>query len=246
MSTVSLPTGALRAAPSRVEQVADEVRRWAQAAAAGDRLGTKDDLRRRCGVAAGTVNEAVRLLVSEGWIELRRGPGGGIFVGRPSPIERLSVTLLSLDDEGASVAEAYQVRAQLDELLVQHAVLHATAEHHVTLHEQVAEMTAAYEVDDRARFAQANWTIHDVICEASPNTLLRTIYRSLLAIIEAHVGVRSAPRTPTPREARERFAARVQVHAQLVEAISRRDAAAASAAIRQHNDELWVGGSEPA
>src|SRR3954464_16025563 len=50
----------------------------------GERLGTKDDLRQRFGVAVATVNEAVRLLEMRGLIEARPGPGGGAFVANSS------------------------------------------------------------------------------------------------------------------------------------------------------------------
>src|ERR671927_349812 len=50
----------------------------------GDRVGTKDDLRQRFGVAVATVNEAVRLLETRGLIEARPGPGGGVFVAASS------------------------------------------------------------------------------------------------------------------------------------------------------------------
>src|SRR3954469_6790799 len=52
--------------------------------APGERLGTKDDLRQRFGVAVATVNEAVRLLEMRGLIEARPGPGGGVFVATSS------------------------------------------------------------------------------------------------------------------------------------------------------------------
>src|SRR4051794_41433642 len=52
--------------------------------APGARIGTKDDLRHRFGVAVATVNEAVRLLETRGLIEARPGPGGGAFVAASS------------------------------------------------------------------------------------------------------------------------------------------------------------------
>src|SRR4051812_50210147 len=52
--------------------------------APGERLGTKDDLRQRFGVAVATVNEAVRLLEMRGLIEARPGPRGGGFVANSS------------------------------------------------------------------------------------------------------------------------------------------------------------------
>ena len=57
----------LSARVSRAELVARELEREiAGGLAPGERLGTKDDLRQRFGVAVATVNEAVRLLETRG------------------------------------------------------------------------------------------------------------------------------------------------------------------------------------
>src|SRR5687767_13449581 len=62
--------------------------------AVGERLGTKEDLRRRYNVAAGTLNEAIRLLQIRGLVEARPGPGGGLFAAAPSAKARLSHLVL--------------------------------------------------------------------------------------------------------------------------------------------------------
>ncbi|HEY3718019.1 MAG TPA: FCD domain-containing protein [Jatrophihabitantaceae bacterium] len=49
------------------------------AAPPGSRLGSKDDLRVRCGVSVGTFDEAVRLVQARGLVAMRPGPGGGLF-----------------------------------------------------------------------------------------------------------------------------------------------------------------------
>ena len=74
---------------SRAEALAREIEEEISAGVVttGDRLGTKDDLRRRFGVAAATVNEAVKLLETRGLAGARPGPGGGVFVA--SPAERM-------------------------------------------------------------------------------------------------------------------------------------------------------------
>src|SRR6266540_3625458 len=55
---------------------------------AGDRVGTKEDLRERFGVAVATVNEAIRLLQARGLVQVRPGPRGGVFASEPSPFVR--------------------------------------------------------------------------------------------------------------------------------------------------------------
>ena len=75
------PETLLAARVSRAELVARELEREiVDDRQAGERLGTKDDLRKRFGVAVATVNEAVRLLETRGLIEAQPGPGGGVFV----------------------------------------------------------------------------------------------------------------------------------------------------------------------
>jgi DNA-binding FadR family transcriptional regulator len=68
------PETLLAARVSRAELVARELEREiVDDRQAGERLGTKDDLRKRFGVAVATVNEAVRLLETRGLIEARPG-----------------------------------------------------------------------------------------------------------------------------------------------------------------------------
>src|SRR5881396_828548 len=57
---------------------------------AGERLGTKEDLRRRFGVAAASINEATKLLMMRGLLRARPGPGGGFFATHASTRVRLS------------------------------------------------------------------------------------------------------------------------------------------------------------
>lgn len=224
---------------SRVDQVVDALKSMSEQARPGDRLGTKATLCKELGVALGTLNEAVRLLQSEGWIQLRRGPSGGVFADRPSPMAQLSMSLLSLDTEGSSVAEAFRIRAKLDELLVQDAVSHATPEHHASLREASDEFQAAYETNDRERFSRANWQTHEIICAASPTDLLQNIYRSLVGIIQSSETEPNGPASGMGEEVRQRFKERVDVHKELIAAIIARDGPTAEKVLARHNAELW-------
>src|SRR5215216_2862504 len=124
------PSSLLASRVPRAEAVARdlEAQILGDGLAPGERLGTKDDLRQRFGVAVATVNEAVRLLETRGLIEARPGPGGGVFVARSSV--RVALKRDGLDGSwgGASFADCQAVRTGLEPLVCQEAARHHTDE----------------------------------------------------------------------------------------------------------------------
>src|SRR6266511_3932371 len=89
---------------------------------AGDRVGTKEDLRERFGVAVATVNEAIRLLQARGLVQVRPGPRGGVFASEPSPFVRLGHQVLALKHEGVlgAVIPDSEFAGTVDGLLTLH------------------------------------------------------------------------------------------------------------------------------
>src|SRR5919108_3910119 len=94
--------------------------------APGDRLGTKEDLRQRFGVAVATVNEAVRLLEMRGLIEARPGPGGGIFVANSSVRVALKRGGMQAMWGAARYPDCLAVRNVLEPIVCRHAATHLT------------------------------------------------------------------------------------------------------------------------
>src|SRR5579875_2328687 len=70
---------------------------------AGHRIGTKQELCDQFGVAPATLGEAMRVLRARGLIEVRPGPGGGLFVAEQSPLIRLAHSVLALRQSGATI-----------------------------------------------------------------------------------------------------------------------------------------------
>jgi DNA-binding FadR family transcriptional regulator len=219
-------------AATRPEQAAEQLAALAAAAEPGERLGTKEGLRAYCGVSVGTFNEALRLVQARGVVTVRPGRVGGLFASRQSPLVRLGNSVLALDEDAASVADAVRLRDALDPLLVEDALRHASPADHEAMRDELHRMrTAAAELDGIA-FIHANWALHARIADVSPNAMLRSFYLSLLEIIESHtLSVQPVGEQPLPEYIQSRY----DLHAALVEAIADRDEARAVALIHEHN-----------
>ena len=202
---------------SRGEFAAAQLIAIAEAAAPGDRLGSKEELRARCEVSVGTFNEAVRIAQSRGVISVRPGPGGGVFAAAQSPMVRLGNSVLALEGGQASVAEAVRIRDALDPLLIEDALWHASPADIAEMREVLGEMTAAMRAC-RAQFARTN-------------PILRSLYVNLLDQIESHT---LAVLPDTERPLPEYVADRLTLHTELVDAIDDRDRDRALALIARH------------
>ena len=216
---------------TRPEQAAEHLAAMAIAVEPGDRLGTKDELRALCGVSVGTFNEALRMIQARGLVTVRSGPGGGLFASRQSPLVRFGNAMLALDDDAASVADAFRLRHALDPLLVEDALEHASAHDIAALRAELDQMKVAAAGGDSAAFIRANWSLHAKIAEISPSAMLRSFYLNLLEITDSHVlaalRVDGEPRA-------EYLTSRYELHVALVDAVAAHDPCAVEL-IREHN-----------
>ncbi len=203
-----------------------------QALPAGSRLGTKGDLRASYGVAVGTVNEALRVLETQGLIEARPGPGGGVFVAASAPQLRLSHLVLGFKDGGITIADSLAVRNALEPLVADEARRYRTDEDVADLRAILRDM--ADNLDAPSAFLKANWALHLRMLDISRNAVLRAVYGTLMDFIES--GVEHVSRDSVFR-ARQNL----KVHEALVEAIASGDAKKVAQAIRQHTPHTeWI------
>lgn len=148
---------------------------------AGSRLGTKEDLRRRFGVAVATVNEAVRLLEMRGLIEARPGPGGGVFVaGSPRFAQRRG--MLDFASGRASFADCLAVRNVLEPLVCREAARHRRDEDIRALHTILKSMERHQ--DDPATYLDLDWALHRRIAKMCRNAPLHSIYLTLIDVLQ--------------------------------------------------------------
>jgi len=212
---------------SRAEALAREIEEEISAGmvTTGDRLGTKDDLRRRFGVAAATVNEAVRLLETRGLAGARPGPGGGVFVASPAERMRGGPMFMGFEWAGATAADYYEVRSALEPVICRHAARHRTEADIRALRAILASMSA--HLDEPRAYARYSAAFHRRLAKLTPNVPLRSMYVTLLDFFEHEAADGDRPAAVHPGN--------VDVHRQLVDAIEQGEVPELEGAIRRHD-----------
>ncbi|MGN9840238.1 FadR/GntR family transcriptional regulator [Nonomuraea sp. H19] len=196
----------------------------------GDLIGTMDEFRDRSGYGRATISEAARLLNDRGTVEIRPGRGGGLFVARPNPIVRLRNTLLTVRRMPTTVADAIAVRESLEPLICTDAAQHRTKQDISDLRRLMAALKRATTSTDR--FMRANWALHERIAEITPNHVAKAVYLSMtrcISDLSEHADPDDASRTE------DYLRLRLEVHAELVEAIIAGDVARTVAAVERHH-----------
>ncbi|MEZ0353748.1 FadR/GntR family transcriptional regulator [Mycobacterium sp. pR1184] len=223
---------------TRPEQAAEQLATMALAAEPGERLGTKDELRASCGVSVGTFNEALRIVQARELVTVRSGPGGGLFASRQSPLVRFGNAMLALDDDAASLADAFRLRHALDPLLMQDALEHSSAHDIAALRAELDQMKGAAASSDSTAFIRANWQLHIRLAEISPSALLRSFYLHLLEITDSHL---LAAEPVQDESLSEYLQSRYLLHVALVDALAQHDSRAIEL-IHEHNATgPWIG-----
>jgi GntR family transcriptional repressor for pyruvate dehydrogenase complex len=194
----------------------------------GERIATKQELRERFGVAAATINEAIRLLETRGVVEARPGPGGGIFVARAavrSAVRFAHVhTVLGFPGEVTTYRDCLLVRDALEPLICRDAASSRGAADVAALRAVLARMEG--HLEDPDAYFRCNWELHRRIAALSENTPLRSIYLTLTEGLESMLGDSVIEKFDGP--------ANVAIHRELVEAIAAGPGARLEAAILAH------------
>ncbi|WP_426997964.1 FadR/GntR family transcriptional regulator [Pseudarthrobacter sp. N5] len=233
-SSLPSPDDAGRVAPAnRAEMAANLIAELAAEARSDGRLGSKDEVRLRCSVSVGTFNEALKIAQARGVVTLRRGPGGGIFAARQTPLVRLGNQMLVMDDSEHIVADALRMRNVLDPLVIEDALMYSSAADILAMREEVKAMKQAMADGDVPAFLHGNWRFQARVASISPNSMLRTVFLGLLEILERHAVTLRAPEDrPVPGLLEERF----ELYQRMADAMESRDRDAAMQIMNIHNN----------
>ncbi len=193
----------------------------------GDRLGTKDDLRRRYDVAYGTLNETLRILQQRGYVMSRTGPRGGLFAMHPTPSDRLR-NLLSVFPEGGTLRDCAQIRHALEAAVTADATASRTRADLADLRRILKRMSSAATAND-TQYLHENWQLHRRIAECCKNRVLAHLYITLLDANEPRPGFVIPDRNRLANASQNMVA-----HVELIEAIASGSQERARRAVEAH------------
>ena len=186
--------------------------------APGDRL-VESQLARQLGTSQAPVREAIRDLVSIGFLE--REPHKGAVVRM-------------LTDE--DMLEIYTVRGPLDALAAELAAPRVKDDHLQSLMEIRDKMIERAHAQDFISAARWDWQFHILIVDVSGNKLLRRIYDNLQLDQYILITMRRSS------QSLEDLAAR---HQSIIEALKTRDPEVARQATMAHIEGLWPSSEKP-
>jgi DNA-binding FadR family transcriptional regulator len=195
----------------------------------GSRIGTKIELAEQYGIAPATLGEAMRVLRARGVIEVRPGPGGGVFVAQQSPLIKLAYDVMQLRAHGASVNDVLGVLDALDEAIIRDATIHRTDADLASLDALIDDLARVW--SDPVEGVHCNWQLHRRIARISPNVVLRTFYLNLVDYVEGEGSFEDSLGVPEFRPDTED---RLAVHRELVAAIRSGDESRARESVLRH------------
>lgn len=158
--------------PKAAELIADSLRRRVAMGdlAEGDALPSEADLISEFGVSRASLREALRILETEGLIEVRRGARGGARIRLPREETAARSMGLLLQVRGATLKDMFDARLIIEPPLMHQLALIRTDEDLKVIGDHV-EMERGL-VDDTQAFASAAADFHRVLVRRSGNAAL--------------------------------------------------------------------------
>jgi GntR family transcriptional repressor for pyruvate dehydrogenase complex len=180
---VFTPVQTRRTFEEAADQIAEKVRTGELRT--GDRLPGERSLAAQMEISRPTLREAVKVLVDAGVLEVRRGPGGGMYVATdvvPTDLVRHSASLRL-----AEIAAVLEARRLLEPRVAQLAADRASEEDFAAMERSIEAMRRIVEGGwhqrHEDRFLQLDVQFHLALARAAGNptveTLMRIVFRQL-------------------------------------------------------------------
>ena len=167
------------------------------------------ELTERFGISRTPLREAIKILATEGLLELLPNRGARVASISPREIEEMMEVIAGLEATAADLA-----------------CLHITEDEVAGIEADHDAMVLAWKAGDAASYYPLNRRIHEAVLTASRNTTLESLYLSLTGRI--HRSRYSAHQTP------EQCARAVEEHQEMIRLLRAREGTALSALMRAH------------
>lgn len=163
----------------------------------------------RFGISRTPLREALKLLATEGLIDLQHNRGAVVARLTPAAVDDMFQVMEALEALAGEIAATRATDAQIAEIRALHF-----------------QMLAHHARQELSEYFRINQRIHESIVEAAGNTLLTNLYRSLsLRIRRARYMANLS---------RARWDQAVQEHEQILQAITARDSTRLSHLLKEH------------
>jgi GntR family transcriptional repressor for pyruvate dehydrogenase complex len=217
--------------PKAGEMLAAEIRRMilVRGLKPGTPLPSEPEIIEQRGLSRATVREALRLLESEGLIEVKRGPRGGVVVGEPKPAHVARSLALMLTLGAVTWRELFAFRKLVEPSAAAGAAQHASDEQRAEL-----ERMAALPLDSDRGFS--HHAFHVLVAEASGNGLFALV----IAALEQAAGWFSAEEDITNWD----LAGAAEAHRRIAAAIAKGDTRRAERMMRAHVEAFEAAAEE--
>ena len=217
------PIRTSRASEDIVHQIKSLV--FAGDLAPGDHLPSEMDLTEKFGVSRTTVRDALRVLESQGFIDIKVGAGGGAFVAKPSS-ELVSDSLSNmLRMQKTSIKELVEARIVVETAIVALAAKRATAADFKNIEQAITNARAGQLAND-PHFTPHSVEFHVALAQAAKNLVLLFTVNSFRALFY-DVLDKLLPAPDMQQRA-------IDDHQKILDAIKARDADKAQQIMRTH------------
>lgn len=158
----------------------------------GQRLPPEDELNQHFGIARTTLREALRVLESQGLLEIRRGRGGGPVITKPDLEPAATALAIALQLEGATVGHLYEVRRMIEPDAAGKLAHKHTDADMAALNRAIDKAKIAADANDTGAFGEAAASVHETLLERAANPALSIISQLLHDLVWRYYADRAA------------------------------------------------------
>ncbi len=147
----------------------------------GDKLPSESEIARQFNVGRQTVREALRMLELSGFLTVHSGGGGGSIITN-TILDTIRKSFLdAVQMHNISVSELTIARAEVEKVVICHAVENSTEEDILALNENISK--GSKKIDSGIQAFEENMNFHVLLAKASKNAVFIIIVESIMAIV---------------------------------------------------------------